>query len=66
MSARCVRCGGVMIEDARDDERFCLACGSRPVDAEAVAAAVAHYRADTDRPEGSRFRSPRIGGIKLG
>lgn len=63
--ADCGRCGGRMIHDAREGERYCLTCGDRPVSAEEIAHARRLIDAETEFYYGKRYRSPSIGGLKL-
>lgn len=30
--AQCSRCGGLLLSDRFDDSRYCILCGSRPLD----------------------------------
>jgi len=62
---RCERCGGRVITDAREGERFCLACGARPVTPAELAAARAMRDEEEAFYEGKRWRSPSIQGLKL-
>lgn len=63
--ALCGRCGGRMIHDAREGERYCLTCGDRPVSLEELAHARALEQAEEDFRAGRRHRSPSIGGLRL-
>ncbi len=62
---RCGRCGGRVITDAREAERYCLACGARPIDADELAATRASLAVEEAFHAGKRWRSPSIQGLKL-
>lgn len=63
--ADCGRCGGRMIHDAREGERYCLTCGDRPVSEAALALMRAGIEQEEEWRAGRRFRSPSIAGLKL-
>lgn len=61
----CGRCGGRLITDSREGERFCLTCGDRPVTPAQLATAQAIREEEEAARYGKRWRSPSIGGFKL-
>lgn len=61
----CKRCGGRVVEDQREGERYCVTCGHRAYSQHEIASA-ARAEAATLWPEpGKRRRAPRIGGLIL-
>ena len=61
----CGRCGGRIITDSREGERFCLTCGDRPVTATDLALAHSIRAAEEAVRDGKRWRAPSIRGMQL-
>lgn len=61
----CGRCGGRVIVDAREGERYCLTCGDRPVTEAELLEARRMIEVEAEFYAGKRYRSPSIGGLRL-